>query len=47
MSLVLETVVLRLVMRQVVSPVTPEIRHVVLLENSTTDLAAKLVMVLV
>ena len=47
MSLVLETVALRLVMRQVVFLVTVGIRHVVPTENSTTDLVAKLVMVLV
>ena len=47
MWLVLETVVLRLVMQQVVLLVTREIRHVVPTEDSITDPAAKLVMVLV
>ena len=46
MSLVLEDVVLRLVMRAVALPVTREIL-VVPTEDSTTDLVAKLVMVLV
>ena len=35
MSLVLETVVLQLVMRQVVSHVTQEIRHAVQMEDSS------------